>query len=181
MFVLGISDSATFAMWAITLTVNGGMGIILYRVAAWQRRFDRQEDTHRTDQTNLRQKIDEMAKEQHQTTEKLIDERFRKVTHQVDNHALAVSGALSELKDQIKESKSDLDGLGDRDQRIELTVAQKVDQVKDYIRENVPLKEDLEKHEQTVSRRFGQIEDRVIRMGEDVAVLKSAAGVKRGA
>jgi hypothetical protein len=33
MFVLGISDSATFAMWAITLTVNGGMGIILYRVA----------------------------------------------------------------------------------------------------------------------------------------------------
>jgi ribosomal protein L29 len=95
------------------------MGIVLARVAAWQRRFDRQEDTHKADTKSLRDEMDEQAKTLHQVTEKLIDERFRKVTHQVENHALVVSGTLAELKEQIKESKGELDGLGERDQKIE--------------------------------------------------------------
>jgi DNA-directed RNA polymerase sigma subunit (sigma70/sigma32) len=185
MFVLAMSDSLTLAMWVINLAISAGITIVLARVASWQRRFDRQEDTHKADTRSLREEMDEQARTLHQVTEKLIDERFRKVTHQVENHALLVSGTLAELKEQIKESKGELDDLGERDQKIEGAVAAKFDVLKDWIRDTTATSAELDKHERNVNERLGGVERRMTEglseLGKNVAVLAERVGPgKRG-
>jgi chromosome segregation ATPase len=183
---LAISDGFAITMWIVNLLISAGITMVLARVAlasgASTGRRTRTTPTPRACATRW----SEQAKTLHQVTEKLIDERFRKVTHQVENHALVVSGTLAELKQQIKDGEQDLDGLGERDQKIELAVAAKLDQLKDWIRDTTATSRDLEKHEQSMGARLGKAEERMTKelgeLGRTVAVLAERVGTgKRGA
>ena len=105
------------------------------------------------------------------TTEKLIEERLSRITHDFKNHMQPLNLALDEMKLRLKEGEADYRGLGDRDQKIELTLAGKIDALKDYIRENAASKEDLESHEKSMERKVEKIEGQIGDLRSDVAVL----------
>lgn len=107
----------------------------------------------------------------HDLATKLIDERFRSMTHELHGNVQSFVLTLEELKVRLRESDSGFRGLGERDQKIELTLAEKMDQLKDYIRDTAATKKDLEAHETTMERKVERIETQVTDLSKSVAVL----------
>ena len=151
--LLALSDALTVSLAVFQLAFSAVVSISLWRLTAWQRRYE-----------GLEGKL-------HETTTRLVDERFRAMTHEVNSHVQGLVLVLEEMKHRLQCGETDFRALGERDQKIELTLAGKIDTIKDYIRENAASKSDLEKHEVTVDRKLGQVEQRLGILNSTVAVL----------
>ena len=151
--MLAISDNLTVFLAIFQLVFSAVVSLTLWRLTAWQRRYD-----------GLEQRL-------HEATTRLVDERFRAMTHEVNSHVQGFLLTLEELKQRIHSGDVEVRTLGDRGQKIELTLAGRFDQLKDYIRDTTASKKDLEKHETTVDRKLGQIEMRLGDLTSSVAVL----------
>ena len=151
--VLAISDNLTVFVAAFQLVFSAVVSITLWRLTAWQRRYEGLEDRL------------------HEATTRLVDERFRAMTHEVNSHVQGFLLVLEELKQRVQFGDGELRTLGDRDQKIELTLSGRFDQLKDYIRDTAASKKDLEKHESAVERKLGQVEVRLGDLTSTVAVL----------
>jgi hypothetical protein len=156
--VLGLSDALTVSLAVFQLVFSAIVSISLWRLTAWQRRYE-----------GLEGKL-------HETTTRLVDERFRAMTHEVNSHVQGLVLALEDMKQRIHFGDAEVRGLGERDQRIELSLAGKVDAIKDYIRDNAANKKDLEKHEAAVDRKLGMVEQRLTDLTSSVAVLSERSG-----
>jgi septation ring formation regulator EzrA len=117
--------------------------------------------------------FDDQDRKLHELATKLVDERFRAMTHEVNNHMQGLLNTIDELKSRLKDGDQTIDGLNERDQKIELAVAGKIDSLKDYIRDNTASKSDVRAHEQTVAGKFDRMGEKVEAMGREVAVLTS--------
>lgn len=135
------------------LVFSAIVSITLWRLTAWQRRYEGLEDRL------------------HEATTRLIDERFRSMTHEVNSHVQGFLLTVEEMKQRIQLGDGELRGLSDRDQKIELALAIRIDQLKDYIRDTAATRKDLEKHETAVERKLGQVEMRLTDLTSTVAVL----------
>jgi hypothetical protein len=151
---LALSDPLTISLAIFQLAFSAVVSISLWRLTAWQRKYE-----------GLEGKL-------HDATTRLIEERFGGIARQVDRHVESFVLCIDELKQRIHFGDADLRALGDRDQRIELTLATRLDVLKDYIRETAATKKDLEKHEQAAERRLCVIEARLSEIGNVVAALK---------
>jgi predicted nucleic acid-binding Zn-ribbon protein len=107
----------------------------------------------------------------HETATKLVDERFRATSHELKGSMQGLLLTMEEMKNQIRDGQSEYRGLGDRDQKIELQLAGKVDQIKDYIREHAATKNDLEAHESSMERKIEKIESQIAELSKQVAVF----------
>ena len=135
------------------LVFSAVVSITLWRLTAWQRRYEGLEDRL------------------HDATTRLIDERFRAMTHEVNGHVQGFLLTVEEMKQRIQSGDGEIRGLSDRDQKIELALAVRFDHLKDYIRETTASKKDLEKHETAVERKLSQVELRLGDLTSSVAVL----------
>jgi hypothetical protein len=153
--LLALSDPLTISLAAFQLVFSAVVSISLWRLTAWQRRYE-----------GLEGKL-------HDATTRLIEERFGGIARRVDRHVESFVVSIDELKQRIHFGDADLRALGERDQRIELTLATRLDVLKDYIRETAATKKDLEKHEQGAERRLCVIEARLSEIGNVVAALKT--------
>ena len=151
--VLALSDNLTVFLAAFQLVFSGVVSLSLWKLTAWQRRYEGLEDRL------------------HEATTRLVDERFRAMTHEVNGHVQGFLLTLEELKQRVRSGDDGIRTLGDRDQKIELSLAARFDQLKDYIRDTAASKKDLEKHESIVERKLGQIELRLGDLTGSVAVL----------
>ena len=151
--ILALSDNLTVFLAVFQLVFSAVVSISLWRLTAWQRRYEGLEDRL------------------HEATTRLIDERFRAMTHEVNSHVQGFLLVLEELKQRVQFGDGELRSLGDRDQRIELALSGRFDQLKDYIRDTAATKKDLEKHETAVERKLGQVELRLGDLTSTVAVL----------
>jgi hypothetical protein len=151
--MLAISDNLTLFVAAFQLVFSAVVSVTLWRLTAWQRRYEGLEDRL------------------HEATTRLVDERFRAMTHEVNSHVQGFLLVLEELKQRVQSGDGELRHLGDRDRKIELTLSGRFDQLKDYIRETAASKKDLEKHEGSVERKLGQVEQRLGVLTSSVAVL----------
>jgi uncharacterized protein YukE len=151
--VLGLGDGVSVPLAVFQLVFSGVVSLTLWRLTTWQRRYE-----------GLEGRL-------HETTTRLVDERFRAVTQEVNGHVEGLVLALEELKRRIQSGDAEVRAMGERDQRIELAVAGKIDLLKDYIRDFAAGKKDLEKHEASVDRKLGQVEHRLGDLTSTVAVL----------
>lgn len=151
--LLGISDGFSVSLAVFQLVFSAIVSITLWRLSAWQRRYE-----------GLEGKL-------HEATTRLVDERFRAMTHEVNSHVQGLLLALEEMKLRIQSGDAELRGLGERDQRIELQVAGRVEQIKDYIRDFAAGKQDLEKHQVSVDRKLSHVELKLSDLTSTVAVL----------
>jgi hypothetical protein len=154
MIPLALADSLTVSLAVFQLVFSAVVSVSLWRLTAWQRKYE-----------GLEGKL-------HDATTRLIEERFGGVARQVDRHVESFVVSIDELKQRIHFGDADVRALAERDQRIELTLATRLDVLKDYIRETAATKKDLEKHEQGAERRLCVIEARLTEIGNVVAALK---------
>ena len=154
MIPLALSDPLTISLAAFQLVFSAVVSISLWRLTAWQRKYE-----------GLEGKLND-------ATTRLIEERFGGIARQVDRHVESFVLSIDELKQRIHFGDADLRALGERDQRIELTLATRLDVLKDYIRETAATKKDLKKHELGAERRLCVIEARLSEIGNVVAALK---------
>jgi hypothetical protein len=143
MYTLATSDHVTVFLAVFQLVFSAVVSVSLWRLTAWQRKYE-----------GLEGKL-------HDASARLIDERFAAMTRQVDRHVQGLVVATDELKQRMVFGDADVRALGERDQRIELTLATRIDLLKDYIRETAATKKDLERHEAGAERRLGVIEQRL--------------------
>ena len=141
--LLALSDGLTVSLAVFQLVFSAVVSVSLWRLTAWQRRYE-----------GLEGKLND-------ATTRLIEERFAAMTRQVDRHVQSFVDAIDEVKQRIVFGDADVRALGERDQRIELTLAARIDLLKDYIRETAATKKDLEKHEVGAERRLCVIEQRL--------------------
>ena len=152
--VLAISDNLTVFLAIFQLVFSAVASLTLWRLTAWQRRYD-----------GLEERL-------HEATTRLVDERFRAMTHEVNSHVQGFVLTVEEMKQRIHFGDGEMRGLSDRDQKIELALAVRFDQLKDYIRDTAATKKDLEKHEAAAERRLCVIESRLAEVATVVAALK---------
>lgn len=151
--LLALSDTLTVSLAAFQLVFSALVSVVLFRLAAWQRRYEG---------------LDERLND---ATTRLVDERFRAASLEIGARVQGFLVVLDELKQRIQSGDDEVRGLGERDQRIELALAGRVDALKDYIRDHAANKADLEKHEGAVDRRLAQVEEKIGSLGRAVAVL----------
>ena len=151
--MLALSDNLTVFLAVFQLVFSFVVSLTLWRLTAWQRRYD-----------GLEERL-------HEATTRLVDERFRAMTHEVNSHVQGFLLTVEEMKQRIQLGDGEIRGLSDRDQKIELALAVRIDLLKDYIRDTAASKKDLEKHEGTVERKLGQVEARLGDLTSSVAVL----------
>jgi hypothetical protein len=151
--ILALSDTLTVSLAAFQLVFSALVSVVLFRLAAWQRRYEG---------------LDERLND---ATTRLVDERFRAASLEIGARVQGFLVVLDELKQRIQSGDDEVRGLGERDQRIELALATRVDGLKDYIRDHAANKADLEKHETAVDRRLAQVEEKIGGLGRAVAVL----------
>jgi hypothetical protein len=152
---LALSDPLTVSLAIFQLVFSAVVSISLWRLTAWQRKYE-----------GLEGKLND-------ATTRLIEERFGGIARQVDRHVESFVVSIDDLKQRIHLGDADLRALGERDQRIELTLATRLDVLKDYIRETAATKQDLDKHEQGAERRLCVIEARLGEVANVVAALKT--------
>src|SRR5215208_7571357 len=143
MYLLSLSDNLTLPLAIFQLVFSAIVSITLWRLTAWQRRYEGLEDRL------------------HEATTRLIDERFRSMTHEVNRHVQGFVLTVEEMKQRITHGDGEIRGLSDRDQKIELALALRIDHLKDYIRDTAATKKDLEKYESSVERKLSQVELRL--------------------
>ena len=150
---LALSDGLTISLAVFQLAFSAVVSVALWRLTAWQRRYE-----------GLESKLND-------ATARLIEERFAAMARQVDRHVQAFVRVVDELKQRMVFGDADVRALGERDQRIELSLAGRIDLLKDYIRDTAATKKDFEKHESAAERRLCVIEQRLSELAGVVAGL----------
>jgi hypothetical protein len=153
MFVLALSDGAQVTLAIFQLGFSCIVSVVLWKVTAAQRRNE-----------GMETKLGDLAS-------KLVEERFRGMSHQVNTSVEAFSKTLANLTEHIKEQEQHVDGLGERDTKNELAFAAKLDQLKDWLRDNMASKKDLDKHEGVSNQKFDTVQREVGQLSKEVAVL----------
>jgi hypothetical protein len=156
MYPLAASDGITVFLAVFQLAFSAVVSVSLWRLTAWQRRYE-----------GLEGKLADAST-------RLIEERFAAVTRQVDRHAQAFVIAMDEVRQRMTFGDADVRALGERDQRIELSLAARLDALKDYIRETAATKHDLERHEAGAERRLCIIEQRLTELAGEVAKVSAS-------
>ena len=152
--MLSRSDNLPVFLAIFQLVFSFVVSLTLWRLTAWQRRYE-----------GLEARL-------HEATTRLVDERFRAMTHEVNSHGQGFLLVLEELKQRVQLGDGELRTLGDRDQKIELALAARLDALKDYIRENAAGRKDLEKNEAAVDRKLTIVETRLSDLAATVAVMR---------
>ncbi len=113
----------------------------------------------------------------HDTTVKLIDERFRAITHEVNNHAQSVVVAIDEIKERLATGEDNFDGLGQADHRLALKLEKQTGELTTFIAQTCATKQDLKDHDREDIKRFDKIMEGQHAVATEVAQLVGAGGV----
>lgn len=146
MSLLLATENVSSAMSAIQIVFSAVVSLSLWKLSAWQRRYEGLE--HRL----------------HEATGRLIDERIRVVTTELECHTRAAGAAQDELRQRLATTEHAISTMADRDLKTELTLTARIDLLKDYIREFALGKNDLDRYESSVDRRLTRIENRLEEM-----------------
>ncbi len=141
------ADSA--ALTFIQAVFSAIVSLALWRLSAWQRRYEGLE--HRL----------------HDATGRLVDQRLAAMSAALESHVRASLAANEELQKRLLATDRALAEMADRDLKIELTVTSRFDMLKDYLRDFAVGKTDLERYESAVDRRLTRIETRLEEIGRD--------------
>ncbi len=107
------------------------------------------------------QKIETLGEEIKKSNEKRIEERFTALRETIGLHLTPLLQRIDDVCGRLKDGDESMRALGDRDQQVELKMVQRIDALKDYIREECAstkdlgeLRNEMHKLSETVQRLF---------------------------
>lgn len=105
--------------------------------------------------------VDGLKKELHEVAAKLVDERFRSMSHSINNHVQNFTSTLDKLSLTVREKEREIKDLSAEDWETRLQFTK-----------DTATKEDLRRHEDKVEEKLTQITDKIDEFKE-AAVTKS--------
>ena len=153
LFPLALSDALSVALALFQLFFSAAVSIVLFRLTAWQRRYE-----------GMEVKLQETANQ-------LVDERFRGLATELRAHVQSFMGTLDELRSRVSAGDGALRDLSERDQRIELALGARVETLKDWMRDNTASKADLARHENAFGRKLEHVERHLVELSNTVAAI----------
>jgi hypothetical protein len=170
---LALSDSAILTMQGVQITVSVLLGVGLFLLGRALKKLDRKEDADQAEKQLLRREL-------HATAEKLIDERFRGLSHEMASSVNGFKLTLDSLRERLNQSSGDVQELIEDDHALEIKVQTCVAELEKNILKNFATKEDLEKVEDTVRGLHRLITvDLVARIERASAAMEQAATTNR--
>jgi hypothetical protein len=88
--------------------------------------------------------IESLQRNLHETTEKLVDERLRRVTHEVNGHVQGLVLVIEELKQKLAGGDASFNNLVIADHSLEKELIRSVNQLKEYVHTNAADKKAFE-------------------------------------
>lgn len=128
--------------------------VTLHRMNTVMRKYERLEDTRERQVQALEAKV-------HETAVKLIDERFRSMTHDLNNHVGNFKLTLDSLAARLADGEDGLGRLVDVDHAMEIKTLNRMEQIKDYVRDTCASKADVREHEKNVAVKFDRLGEKV--------------------
>jgi hypothetical protein len=152
-FPVALADALHVALALFQLGFSACVSVVLFRLAAWQRRYEG------------------MEAELQDTANLLVEERFRALATEVRTHVQSFVGTLDEMRSRVSAGDGVIRDLTDRDQRIELALGARIETLKDWIRDNSANKADLARHEQVTGRKLELVERHLVELSNTVAAM----------
>jgi hypothetical protein len=171
MFVLALGDGAQWAMFLVNLAVSTVVGVLLFRITRDDRRKERTEDRYADELQKAKAAITAEAAKTHEANVKLVDERMRAFTHEANNAINGVVLNVNDLKMKVESTFQNLNELNTADLKGEMKVGNKIEVLKDYIRDNCASKQDFREHERRTTNQFDTLNKSLVEVGKEVAVL----------
>jgi hypothetical protein len=128
----------------------------------------RKEDQWATAIDSLKQKLDGASLEGKQLAEKLIDERLRAASHEVNNHVQGFVTGMELLKSQMNEWAQDVKELAKDGTENQLSMANQLGHLKDWMRDTFADKTDLK----TIDEHMRGLETKVAVLHEKVEAMQ---------
>jgi hypothetical protein len=148
----------------IALAVEVVLGIGLFIMGARQQERDREQD-------ELKKKVQGYEEATHVLATKLVDERFRAISHQLNNDVQSFSSTLQTLTKRLEDGDVAFDRLGERGHEVELRFANKVDELKDVVRDKFATRQDLQTHQESTTKKFDGLDERLRQVAENISAL----------
>lgn len=132
MHLLAINSDAQF--WVSTtlaivgLLVSTGVAIVTFKLAMVVRKMERGEDKYEAHLSDLKCQVKADAASLHEANTKLIDERFRGISHEVANTAEHTTKALAIVQVQAERASEAVGKLSAADHQLEMKVVEKLDE-----------------------------------------------------
>lgn len=120
-------------------------------------------------------RVDTTDERLHALTSKLVDERFRAMSHEVNGHVNGFMLTLEELKLRLKETEQTFDQLIRAGHVQEMKGVERLEQVKDYIRDQTASRQDLREHQKNADAKFDRIMQQMAEMQSAIAVVAERA------
>lgn len=171
----------------VTFVATTTLSITMWRVGLSVRRFERLEDGRREELMALekarredvkaaeearrrdlqalsaahRNDVDALEKRLHVTSEKLVDARFQQMTHDLNGHVHNFKLTLDALACRLTDGEAGLTKLVDVDHALEIKTLNRMEQIKDYVRDTCASKQDVREHEKNVAIKFDRLGEKV--------------------
>lgn len=185
---LAVSDAAQLTMWGVNLLVSIVLAVFVLAMNLGSKKRDRVEDQRNqalaaqivawtSEVTTLKGELQGKDGELHALATKLVDERFRAMSHELNNHVDGFVKVLDEMKARLKDGESDLGGMVETAHKLEVQSLQRIAELKDYVREHAASKKDVADHQRQVTDQFNRLGQKIEQIGERVAV---AGASRRG-
>lgn len=124
----------------------------------------------------LQDSIEKAANDRHELTTKLVDERFRAMTHDVNGHVQTFTSTLDVLRLKLEKSEEELDGLGEkvseRNHGLEIQLLKAINEVKTHVVERSASKDDLKGHQHDMQRAVEGINGHLRQQDERLARIE---------
>jgi hypothetical protein len=163
------SSNLALGIAVMGILVDSVIVFVLWGMSRTVQKYDRLED-------HSNETIKTMEANLHAATTKLIDERFRGISHEVRSHAQAVIAQMDEMRDRLKDGDAHLGELSESDHRAELKFRGCLDEIKDWIRGHCATREDVKEHEKMVGLKFDRISEQMGQMSRELAVVADRQG-----
>lgn len=163
---------AALAVSITSMLLGAYLTITLHRMNVSLRKYERLEDTRERQVASLEAKV-------HETAVKLIDERFRAMTHDLNNHVGHFKLTLDSLANRLADGEQGLGKLVDVDHAMEIKTLNRMEQIKDYVRDTCASKADVREHEKNVASRLDRLGEKV--QGLTIAVTAMGKNVEKHA
>src|SRR5689334_18960299 len=118
MFMLAvITDGWVIGMWVVNIVISVGLGLGIAVGNSRIRKVERLEDRFERMETNRDAQVGSLEKELETVATKLVEERFRAFSHQINNAVDGFTIRLNELKERLKDGEQTFEQLAERDQK----------------------------------------------------------------
>ncbi len=143
---------------ALTGLVGLGLNVINNRAIQREEESKRAELARSQKIAGLETKLEESVKGTHELATKLVDERFRGMTHEVKSHMQGLLSTIDEMKLRLRDGETQFANIHDGGHALKLEITKGLAEIKQVVTEKAASKQDLKEHQSEMTAKVKEIQ-----------------------